>query len=210
MKTVGIFDSGVGGVHFAKILRSTLPSVRVQVARDSKNGSYTSRTPREIRALVHAGIQPLLKTDIIVITCTISAAHALEYLRALYPQKVIIGYEVDLKNAQKNTQSGQIAVLAPQAILESPRYLKAKQAYGTYVKIYEPDVTTLARQIETNSVSWPALRRTISQLVRLDVDCIILGSAQYQFAAKAMRHPKVRSIIMPHQRAIERIIQYIE
>lgn len=184
MKTVGIFDSGVGGVQFAKVLKSSHPELKLKVIRDDKNMPYGNRTPREIKILTEAAIKPLMHCDVIVLACNTATAYAIDYLRNKYPAKRFVGFEPALKVANTLTKTNQIAVLATPATLQSSRYLKLKQAYGTYLKIYEPDVSTLAHQIETSSVSWLSLKRTISQLNRLGVDCIVLGCTHYHLIEK--------------------------
>lgn len=212
MKTVGIFDSGVGGVRFAKALKAAHPELKLKVVRDDKNMPYGNRTPREIQILTEAAIQPLLKLDLIVLACNTATAYAIDYLRAKYPHKLFVGFEPALKVASGLTETGQVAVLATPATLKSSRYLKLKQAYGTYLKIYEPDVSMLAHQIETNSVSWLSLKRTISQLNRLDVDCIVLGCTHYHMIADKIQSyaRKNTHVITPTEAVIRQIEKLLE
>lgn len=187
MKTIGIFDSGIGGARFAKALKTAHPEFSIKIVHDNKNMPYGNRTPREIQILTDAAIQPILKADVIVLACNTATAYAIDYLRKTYPHKNFVGFEPALKVASEHTKTNQVAVLATPATLKSSRYLKLKQAYGAYVKIYEPDVSTLAHQIETNSVSWGSLKRTISQLKRLDVDCIVLACTHYHLIEKEIQ-----------------------
>lgn len=212
MKTVGIFDSGVGGVRFAKALKTAHPELKLKVVRDDKNMPYGNRTPREIQILTEAAIQPLLKLDLIVLACNTATAYAIDYLRAKYPHELFVGFEPALKVASGLTETGQVAVLATPATLKSSRYLKLKQAYGTYLKIYEPDVSMLAHQIETNSVSWLSLKRTISQLNRLDVDCIILGCTHYHMIQDKIQSYARKNIhiITPTEAVIRQIEKVLE
>lgn len=207
MKTIGIFDSGVGGIQFAKALRAVHPELQIKVIRDDKNMPYGNRTPREIQILTEAAIKPLLNCQAIVLACNTATAYAIDYLRKEHPHKIFVGFEPALKTASKLTKTNQIAVLATPATLKSSRYLKLKQAYGTYLKIYEPDVATLAHQIETNSVSWLSLKRTISQLKRLDVDCIVLGCTHYHLIEDRIQEfagQKIQ-VITPTQAVIRQI-----
>lgn len=212
MKTIGIFDSGVGGVRFAKALKAQHSDIKLKVLRDEKNMPYGDRTPREIQILTEAAIKPLLNCDLIVIACNTATAYAMDYLRKKYPAQLFVGFEPALKIASAYTKTGQVAVLATPATLKSSRYLKLKQAYGTYLKIYEPDVSTLAHQIETNSVSWLSLKRAISQLNRLDVDCLVLGCTHYHLIEKRLKSfaRKNTHIITPTSAVIRQIEKLLD
>lgn len=204
---VGVFDSGVGGVVFAKQLKKVHPELKVSIARDDKNMPYGSRTPREIQILTTAAIQPLLSCDIIVLACNTATAYAIDYLRRLYPTKHFVGFEPAIKVARSVTKTDRIAVLATPATLKSSRYLRLKQAYGSDIIIYEPDVSRLAAQIETNSVSWLSLKRVITALKQQKVDVIVLGCTHYHLIADELKNlagPSI-TIVTPTEAVLAQI-----
>ncbi len=209
---IGIFDSGVGGVTFARELKAARPDLQVRVVRDSKNMPYGSRTPREIQILTEASIQPLLKLPIIIISCNTATAYAIDYLRIKYPHKHFIGFEPAIKVARAHTKTNRIAVLATPATLKSSRYLKLKQLYGQGLIIYEPDVSRLAAQIETSSVSWLSLKRTISALKQQKVDVIVLGCTHYHLVRDKIQEFAGSNIeiITPTQAVIKQIEKILE
>lgn len=207
MKRVGIFDSGVGGVIFAKELKKVHPEYRLKVIRDDKNMPYGSKTPKAIEKLTDFAIQPLLGADVIVIACNTATAYAIDFLRNKYPKQKFVGFEPALKTAAGLTKTNQIAVLATPATLKSSRYLKLKQAHGSYCVIFEPNVSTLAKQIETNSVSWPKLEALVTNLANQNVDCIVLGCTHYHVVADRIQDfagPTV-NIITPTEAVIKQI-----
>lgn len=179
MKRAGIFDSGVGGVTFAKSLRAAHPELKIKVVRDDKNIPYGSKTPGAIERLTDFAIQPLLGSDVIVLACNTATAYAIDFLRAKYPDQKFVGFEPELKIARSTTKTNTTAVLATPAILRSSRYLQLKQLYGEGITIYEPKVDRLAHQIETRSVSWISLESLIKNLVNQNVDTFVLGCSHY-------------------------------
>ena len=100
MKRVGVFDSGIGGVVFAKALKKQCPDIKVSVVRDDKNMPYGTKTPKAIQRLTEFAIQPLIGCDVIVIACNTATAYALDYLRNKYPEQVFVGFEPALKVAR--------------------------------------------------------------------------------------------------------------
>lgn len=212
MKRVGIFDSGVGGVTFAKRLKKAHPELKIKVVRDDKNMPYGSKTPSSIEKLTDFAIQPLLGADIVVLACNTATAYAIDFLRAKYPEQRFIGFEPAIKTAAELTKTDQIAILATPATLKSSRYLKLKQAYGSYLIIFEPNVSTLAKQIETRSVSWPKLEALIRNLANQNVDCIVLGCTHYHMIEKEIQKfaGKNVHIVTPTEAVIKRIQKVLE
>lgn len=187
MKRVGIFDSGVGGVTFAKHLKKIHPNLKIKVVRDTKNMPYGNKSPRAIEKLTEFSIQPILSADVIVLACNTATAYAIDYLRSKYPNVKFVGFEPALKTARSYTKTDAIAVLATPATLKSSRYKSLKQAYGEGLTIYEPNVSTLAAQIEHQNVSWPKLTALLQNLVNQHVDSFVLGCTHYHLVAKQMQ-----------------------
>lgn len=207
MKRVGIFDSGVGGVTFAKELKKAHSDLKIKVIRDDKNMPYGSKSPGAIEKLTDFAIQPLLGADVIVLACNTATAYAIDFLRNKYPDQKFVGFEPALKTAASLTQTNQIAVLATPATLKSSRYLKLRQAYTEYLIVFEPNVSTLAKQIETNSVSWPKLEALITNLSNQNVDVIVLGCTHYHMIADKIQGfagPKA-TIITPTEAVIKQV-----
>ena len=179
MKQVGVFDSGIGGAEFAKALGKVHPGLELEVVHDNKNMPYGSKSPETIQLLVDAAIQPLLGKDVVVLACNTATAYAIDFLRNKYPQQEFIGFEPAIKVAAEQTKTKCIAILATPATLSSPRYRSLKQRCGENLEIIEPDVSSLAHEIEQDGVNWELLQRTITKVVSENVDTIVLGCTHY-------------------------------
>lgn len=207
MKTVGIFDSGLGGKQFEAALLHAHPSLRTIVVHDTKNMPYGNKTAEEIIQLTEAAIGPLLSCDVVVLACNTATAYAIDYLRSTYPTTEFVGFEPALKMAAKYTKTRHIAVLATPATLRSPRYQKLKSIYKEQIVIYEPNVATLADEIERNNVDTEKLHAILQQLEEHRVDCIILGCTHYHSIEDLLRKLTGNKIhvITPTQAVIQRI-----
>ena len=51
MKTIGVFDSGVGGQSVANAIAKALPETEVILREDKQNLPYGTKTPEELKSL---------------------------------------------------------------------------------------------------------------------------------------------------------------
>lgn len=207
MKTVGIFDSGIGGQAFADALLQAHPELKVTVKHDTAHMPYGEKPPEEIQQFTEAAIEPLLGSDVIVLACNTATAYAIDYLRQKYPQQIFVGFEPALKVAAGQTRLNVVAVLATPATLASPRYQALKTRFATNLTILEPDVSQLARQIETNTVDWEYLQQMIEKLLTQQADIITLGCTHYHLIKNRLEAMVGKSaiIITPTEAVIRRI-----
>jgi len=207
MIRIGIFDTGIGGVLFAKELRKHNPEYSIKVVHDRENLPYGDKSEKDIRDLVDKAIQPILLADIIVIACNTATAYAIDHLRKKYPEKTFVGFEPAIKIAATQTKTKCIAVLATPATLKSERYRILKSAYGMNTTIFEPQVKTLASQIETRKIDWKSLEALLHNLKLQHVDIIVLGCTHYHLIQNSIQQlvGSEVTVITPTQSVIDRI-----
>jgi glutamate racemase len=85
--TIGVFDSGVGGLWILRNLRQTIPGHNYIYLADQAHVPYGQRTIEEIRDFSEKITQFLINKgcQIIVIACNTASAASLLYLREKYP-----------------------------------------------------------------------------------------------------------------------------
>ncbi len=81
--TIGVFDSGVGGLTVLREIRKQLPNESLIYFGDQAHVPYGSRPPEEIREFSNSITHFLKSKDakIIVVACNTASAVALQYLR---------------------------------------------------------------------------------------------------------------------------------
>lgn len=180
---IGIFDSGIGGEAVARSLQNELPSVKLNVVNDKENLPYGTKTKQEITELTDLAIQPLLKLrcDVIVLACNSATAAAITFLRSKYPETQFIGLEPMVKSAAGVTVSGNIAVCATPATLNSQRYQSLLNQYAGDLNVIEPDCSQWAKMIEDNQVNESKIGFTINQCLDRGADVIVLGCTHYHW-----------------------------
>lgn len=201
MKTIGVFDSGVGGLSVLRALLLEMPAVRFVYLADGAHAPYGERSAVDIteRARrIAASLRDQYRVDALVVACNTATAMAIEHLRDLYPQWPIIGVEPALKPALQLTRTGHIGVMATRGTVESQRYLKLRdrltQDNGSPV-FHSIACDGLADAIERDDTQaiqhlsaryWRSLvddaARTGAQL-----DTLVLGCTHYPFAVDLLR-----------------------
>ncbi|MDR2748556.1 MAG: UDP-N-acetylmuramoyl-L-alanine--D-glutamate ligase [Bifidobacteriaceae bacterium] len=176
---IGIFDSGRGGKFVGDELKKFRPNDSFKIINDSKNVPYGSKTPDEINRLTFKKVKELLDQDIIILACNTATAYAIDNLRAAYPKKRFIGFEPMFKPASELTQTNSICSLATPATLKSPRYKALKQKWCTDAKVYEPDCSTWASEIENSNFNMVHLENLKSECAKRNTDIVILACTHY-------------------------------
>jgi glutamate racemase len=91
MVTVGLFDSGMGGLTVAREVRRQMPYANIEYYGDNGRVPYAP-LPREEIARYSRQIVDFLGTknvDLVIIACNTATAAALESLEGQYPFPVI-------------------------------------------------------------------------------------------------------------------------
>lgn len=185
-RTIGVFDSGVGGLSVLKAIRQSEPSVDLIYIADSANAPYGSRSPEFIegrarhvaKSLVSAGAQ------IIVVACNTATAVAVQKLRSESPIP-IVAMEPAIKPAVALTKTGVIGVLATERTLESAGVEKLCRLYGQNTRILLQPCPGLVELVECGDLASDLTRQKLEELVQpliaKGVDTLVLGCTHYVF-----------------------------
>jgi glutamate racemase len=198
LKTVGVFDSGVGGLSVLRALLTELPGTRFVYAADSAHAPYGERTAQDVSARTHritAQLREQHGIDALVVACNTATAHAIDDLRKAYPDLPIVGVEPALKPAAALSRSGGIGVLATRGTLESARFAQLRDrlvAASTprSLRFSCQPCDGLAAAIERHDL--PTIEalstRYVKELLQgphgaQPIDTLVLGCTHYPFAA---------------------------
>lgn len=185
--SIGLFDSGVGGLSVLTAVRRELPHEDLIYFADQKYCPYGPRPAEEIRALSRRIVQFLLEHDCkaIVVACNTASAAALEYLREIFPSLPIIGMEPAVKPAAQNSRTKAIGVLATKGTFEGGLFQNTRDAYARDVKVliqYPPDWVD---RVERGDVDSPQTRASVRSVIEpmrdAGVDELALGCTHYPF-----------------------------
>lgn len=191
-RTIGVFDSGVGGLSVLRHIRAALPDARLIYVADSGHVPYGDKPPSyiEARSLALARFLIGRGADALVIACNTATAAAAATLRNRFNMP-IIAMEPAVKPAVAATKSGVVGVLATVGTLESARFAALLEKYAGEVEIVTQGCPGLVEQIERGDLTGPETRalveRYVEPLLARGADTLILGCTHYPFIAPLIR-----------------------
>ena len=187
MSTIGIFDSGSGGLSVYRELVKLLPDEHYVFFADNANCPYGEKPASFIRERGRAITDILLAlgADLIVVACNTATAAAISTLREEYPAVPFIGMEPAVKPAALGTKSGVIGVLATAGTLKGSKYLNTRGQYEDNVKIVEHVGQGFVELVERGVLDGPEAENTVKAslkpLLDAGADRIVLGCTHYPF-----------------------------
>ncbi len=187
-KTIGVFDSGVGGLSVANAIQAALPDYRVIYADDKANVPYGSKTHEELKKLVVPKLNMLSNqgASVIVIACNTVTTTIIEELRNAIAVP-LVGMEPMVKPAARLTRTKKIAVCATPATLSSKRYRWLKETYAKGITVFEPDCSDWASMIESSRLDQDKIHSRIASVLSEDADVIVLGCTHYHWIENEIR-----------------------
>ncbi len=201
--TIGVFDSGVGGLSILKALRQAMPSVDLRYVADSGNAPYGNKPKAFIEGRVQAIADYLIRSGVqmIVVACNTATVVAVEQLRAGCPVPVV-AMEPAIKPAVAQTRTGVVGVLATERTLESPAVAKLCQQFEPQSKILLQPCPGWVELVERGELSSPQTREAlltfIQPLLDQGADTLVLGCTHYVFLA-----PEIEKLVGPGVKVIE-------
>ncbi len=186
-QTIGVFDSGVGGLSVLRALRALLPEVNVIYLGDQAHVPYGPRPLEEVRAFSEAVTRFLLAqgAGLVVVACNAASAAALHHLRAVFPQTPFVGMEPAVKPAAEQTHSGVVGVLATPATFQGALYASVVERFASGVTVLQDTCPGLVAQIERGDLTGPATRvileRALHPMLARGIDTVVMGCTHYPF-----------------------------
>ncbi|MDD2686734.1 MAG: glutamate racemase [Gallionella sp.] len=200
-RTIGVFDSGVGGLSVLHHIRAALPDAKLIYVADSGHVPYGDKSPPyiEARSLILTRFLVEHGAEAIVIACNTATAAAAAALRSRYTLP-IIGMEPAVKPAVAATRSGVVGVLATIGTLESARFAALLEKYAGEVEIVTQGCPGLVEVVERGDLHGIEARRLIERytlpLLARGADTLILGCTHYPFLAPLIREVVGESIAL--------------
>lgn len=196
MTTVGVFDSGMGGLSVLRALRAELPQVHFVYLADNAHAPYGGRSAELVIARAQRITEQLRSEhhiQALVVACNTATALAIDDLRQNHPDLPFVGAEPALKPAATLSRNRHIGVLATRGTVQSARFaqllgaVKAAAVRPLHIRCQPCD--GLADAIERADAQAVLERAThhLEQLRRQDpnrpaIDTLVLGCTHYPFA----------------------------
>jgi glutamate racemase len=170
--TIGVFDSGLGGLWVLKHLVEALPNYHYIYYADQAHVPYGAQSPADIVAFSSTITEFLLSKGcaLIVIACNTATSSAIVHLRATYDTP-FIGMEPAIKPAATLSKTRHIGVLATKITAEGAKLHETidQTAHGVE-----------AGKADTDEAE-ALLRTHLAPLLKNNIDQLVLGCTHYAF-----------------------------
>jgi glutamate racemase len=185
--SIGVFDSGLGGLTVFKALARRMPEESLVYFGDTAHVPYGSKSPEAIARFSTAVARFLASRGIklLVVACNTSSAWALPAIRRAVKVPVIGVIEPGTRAALATTRGGRIGVIGTEATVKSGAYEKAIQSLSPRAKILSQPCPLFVPLVEegwwTGDVVAAVARKYVAPLRAARVDTLILGCTHYPY-----------------------------
>ncbi len=156
--TIGVFDSGFGGLTVLRALVARLPRARFVFIGDTARLPYGSKSRRTIARYAVESAQFLVRqqaAEFLVIACNTASALALDAIQDAVPVPVLGVIQPGASAARAASRTGDVLVIATDATVQSHAYAAACRAQG--LRAFEKACPLLVPLVEEGWTDPPAL-----------------------------------------------------
>jgi glutamate racemase len=188
--TIGVFDSGFGGLTVLRALLDRFPQARFAFLGDTARLPYGSKSRRTIARYAAQSAQFLVReqgAEFLVIACNTASALALDAIQDAVPVPVLGVIEPGASAARAASKTGDVLVIATDATVHSHAYLAACQAQG--LRAIEKACPLLVPLVEEGWINHPVTAEVIriyldelnaeAKAAGLNPDTLVLGCTHY-------------------------------
>ena len=188
--TIGVFDSGFGGLTVLRALIEKLPRARFAFVGDTARLPYGSKSRRTIARYAAQSAQFLVReqgAEYLVIACNTASALALDAIQEAVPVPVLGVIEPGATAARLASKTNDVLVIATNATVQSQAYTAACSAQG--LRALEKACPLLVPLVEEGWTDHPVTEEVIDIYLNelraeagahgLNPDTLVLGCTHY-------------------------------
>jgi len=189
--SIGVFDSGVGGLSVLRETVRRLPGYDVLYLADSAHVPYGERDMAEIQAFSEAITTFLIAQGaaVIVVACNTASAAALYTLRERFDVP-FVGMEPAVKPAAERTTSQHVGVIATQATFQGQLFARLVERFARDTTVHTQVCPGLVERVEAGLVddarTEELLRQYLEPMLCAGIDSLVLGCTHYPFLRPAI------------------------
>jgi glutamate racemase len=196
--TIGVFDSGFGGLTVLRALMGRFPQARFAFLGDTARLPYGSKSRRTIARYAVESAQFLVReqgAEFLVIACNTASALALDAIQEAVPVPVLGVIEPGAAAARAASRSGDVLVIATDATVQSHAYAAACRTRG--LSALEKACPLLVPLVEEGWIDHPVT----AEVFRIYLDELLAE------AAIENRNPDVLVLGCTHYPLLRRLIE---
>jgi len=184
-QSIGIFDSGVGGLTVLREITRLLPQEDTLYFGDTARVPYGTKSPETVTRYAEEITSFLVKRDIklLVVACNTASAVALPHLKRLFHIPVVGVIEPGAERAVAATVNGKIGVIGTAGTIRSSAYTRAIKRKKTDAVVLTRACPLFVPLAEEGWVDNQIARLTaetyLQELKDASIDTLVLGCTHY-------------------------------
>lgn len=190
-QSIGVIDSGVGGLTVLRKLQEMLPRERFIYLGDTARTPYGTRDKKTICKFVEELTDWMERQKIkqLVVACNTITVLGEEVIRGSHPFPVI-GMDRGTESALRVSKNKRIGVFATDFTVQSGAHKRDIRAADPSAEVFAVGCTKFVPLIEAEQFETPELEAAVYEYTDLlkakDVDAVILGCTHYPFVEKEL------------------------
>jgi len=184
-RSIGLIDSGCGGISIALSIRRLLPAESLLYIGDHAHAPYSDKSTEAIQKRAVACIRYAVEKDvkIIVIACNTATVAGIDAYRKIFPSIPIIGVVPVIKTAVAKTKNKKIAVLSTKYTAESAYQVSLIKQFANGCDVLSIGTSTLVRAVEKGKLGVEERKNILlpllEQVKEHACDVVVLGCTHF-------------------------------
>ena len=186
-RSIGIFDSGLGGLTTVKRLKELLPGENMIFLGDTGRVPYGGRSTQTLIKYAREDIDFFNKFNVkaVIVACNTVSAAALNYVINDYDMPIIGVIDAAVNRAVSETKNKKIGVIGTVATINSGIYIKKIQAIIPDAQVFTCACPLLVPLVENGRIKKgdivieTVLKEYLSTFKGTGIDTLILACTHY-------------------------------
>ncbi|NSW91655.1 MAG: glutamate racemase [Firmicutes bacterium] len=193
-RSIGIFDSGLGGLTVLKEIMEIMPGESIVYFGDSGRAPYGIKSKETVIKYTFQNIRFLLNQDIkmIVIACNTASAYSLETVKNSFDIPVIEVIQPGAVTGIKYTKNKKIGVIGTTATINSGAYERAINEIDNTIQVFSKACPLFVPLVEEgpewweNDITYRIALEYLTPLKQAGIDTLVLGCTHYPLLQKTI------------------------
>ncbi len=184
-RSIGIFDSGVGGLTVLKEITKLLPHEDIIYFGDTARVPYGNKSKSTVIKFSRENTRFLLKKNvkIVVAACNTSSSLALEYLKSISNIPILGVIEAGVNKALKAPFRKKIGVIGTKSTIASKSYERQIKKINRKVMVYSKSCPLFVPLVEegilTGKMANQIVQMYLESFRKKMIDALVLGCTHY-------------------------------
>lgn len=202
MLTIGVFDSGFGGLTVLKKVLEKVPDANTEYYADNGRNPYGVRPQDEILCFSRQILDFLRekRVDLAIIACNTATAAAMPAVRDAYPFPVLGVIGSGARGAVAATKKKRVGVIATEFTIKSGAYAEAIKSLDAEVEVIGQPCQRFVRLVEAGVTDGDEARAVVSEGLSgfrgTGIDVLVLGCTHFPLLARVISEVMGRGVTL--------------